>query len=301
MFAKPEEMLLHRPPGHGGLGLHSVKYKALAGAISTFLQTAAHPAFRSNLLHTLLYRKYVLDETDVPGAPAQPPPYFSQDFFNIIRKVKSQTPLSIPTLSEGDWYKLLTEDYITMEANVDNELKQFRPCKAELASPTTDWTFSWSMCRQPGLSPELSSFLWKMMLDLLSTQQKLNKMGSTPSPLCKLCKLEPGSLSHELISCTLNDNVGQLLLTTLQTPIPSLTSANILCLEFPTLDSKLHLPATLLIAVSLSTIWKERTTNSRVRAYQVRSELEQTINLLRTTRLVPSSEELRTMVGQMFN
>ena len=188
-----------------------------------------------------------------------------------------------------------------MEANVDNELKQFRPCKAELASPTTDWTFSWSMCRQPGLSPELSSFLWKMMLDLLSTQQKLNKMGSTPSPLCKLCKLEPGSLSHELISCTLNDNVGQLLLTTLQTLIPSLTSANILRLDFPTLDSKLHLPATLLIAVSLSTIWKERTTNSRVRAYQVRSELEQTINLLRTTRLVPSSEELRTMVGQMFN
>ena len=103
------------------------------------------------------------------------------------------------------------------------------------------------------------------------------------------------------LSCTLNDNIGQLLLTTLQTLIPSLTSANILRLDFPTLDSKLHLPATLLIAVSLSTIWKERTTNSRVRAYQVRSELEQTINLLRTTRLVPSSEELRTMVGQMFN
>ena len=114
-------------------------------------------------------------------------------------------------------------------------------------------------------------------------------------------RLETVSLSYELMSCTLNENIGQLLLTTLQTLIPSLTSANILRLDFPTLDSKLHLPATLLIAVSLSTIWKERTTNSRVRAYQVRSELEQTINLLRTTRLVPSSEELRTMVGQMFN
>ena len=134
------------------------------------------------------------------------------------------------------------------------------------------------MCRHPGLSPELSSFLWKMLLDLLSTQQKLNKMGSTPSPLCKLCKLETGSLSHELMSCTLNENIGQLLLTTLQTIVPSITSANILHLEFSTMDTKFHLPATLLTAVTLSTIWKDRTTNSRVRAYQVRSELEQTIN-----------------------
>ena len=65
MFAKPEEMVLHRPYSYGGLGLHSVKYKALAGFISTFMQTAANPAYRSNLLHTLLYRKYVLEEGDI--------------------------------------------------------------------------------------------------------------------------------------------------------------------------------------------------------------------------------------------
>ena len=92
MFAKPEEMVLHRPPTYGGLGLHSVKYKALAGFISTFLQTAANPAYISNLLHTLLYRKYVLEEDDVPGVPSQPPLYFSPDLFSIIRKVN---PLSM--------------------------------------------------------------------------------------------------------------------------------------------------------------------------------------------------------------
>ena len=41
MLIKPEEMLLHRPPSYGGLGLHPVKQKALAGFISTFIQTAA--------------------------------------------------------------------------------------------------------------------------------------------------------------------------------------------------------------------------------------------------------------------
>ena len=46
MFAKPKEMVLHRPHSYGGIGLQSVKYKALACYISTFMQTAANPTYR---------------------------------------------------------------------------------------------------------------------------------------------------------------------------------------------------------------------------------------------------------------
>ena len=97
MFAKPEEMLLHRPLHYGGLGLQSPKYKALAGFITTFLQTAANPSFCSNFLHHQLCRKFVLEEEHVPGAPTQPPPYLSQDFFATIRKVKNEFSLNIIT------------------------------------------------------------------------------------------------------------------------------------------------------------------------------------------------------------
>ena len=147
MFIKPEEMVLHRPPSYGGLGLHSVKYKALAGLISTFLQTAANPAYKSNLLHNLLYRKYVLDEEDVPGVPSQLPPYFSTDLFNIIKKVKNESPLSIINMSEGDWTRYLTEDFVTMEANNGNGNRGFHPSRAELASPSHDWEHSWLLYR----------------------------------------------------------------------------------------------------------------------------------------------------------
>ena len=37
MFVKPEEMVLHHPPHYGGVGLQSVKFRALAGFISFFL------------------------------------------------------------------------------------------------------------------------------------------------------------------------------------------------------------------------------------------------------------------------
>ena len=301
MFAKPEEMVLHRPPSYSGLGLQSVKYKALAGSISTFIQTAANPAYRSNLLHSLLYIKFVLEEDDVPGASTQVPPYFSQDFFDSIKRVKAATSSSIATLSEGDLCKLLIEDNITMLENLDENTREFRPCKAELASPSTDWTLSWSLCRHPWLSPDLSSFLWKMLLDLLSTQKKLNKMGANLSPICKLCKQDTGSLQHELLDCNLNDNTGQLLLSTLQSHIPSLTSASLLHLEFSNLEEKKHLPATILTAVTLSCIWKERTTSSKVWAYQVRSELEQTINLFRIARPGSASADLQTTIDQMFD
>ena len=237
MFVKPEEMVLHRPPTYGGLGLHSVKYKALAGFISTFLQTAANPAFNSSLLHTLLYRKYVLDEEDVPGVPNQLPPYFSPDLFSIIRKVKRESHLNIINMSEGDWTRYLTEDFLTMEADHGNGNRVFRPSRAELTSPTTDWEFSWLLCRQQGMPPDLSSFLWKMLLDLLCTQQRLHRISASTSPLCKLCKTETGSLQHELLECSFNDNTGQKLLSTLQIYMPNMTANFLLHLSLADLDT----------------------------------------------------------------
>ena len=265
------------------------------------MQTAANPAYRSNLLHNLLYRKYILEEDDVAGAPTQLPPYFTPELFAIIKKVKNESPLNITTMSEKDWSRLLTEDHVTMEVNTESQIREFRPCKAELASPTTDWAVSWSLCRVKGMPPELSSFAWKLLLDLLCTQERLHKMGASQSPLCKLCSKETGTLRHELLECTYNNNTGLQLLQCLQFHLPSLTASSLLHLGFADLESDKQLPATLLVAVTLSCIWKERSTSSKVRTYQVRAEIEQTITMLRTTRLANTAETLSTMLNQMFH
>ena len=283
----------------GGIGLHSVKFKALAGFISTFLQTAANPKFRPNLLHQLLFRKHVLLD-DAPGVPNQLPPYLSPELFSIIRKVKNESKLNITNMSEGDWNRYLTEEFITMEAETQDENRLFHPSKAELASPGNDWELSWFLARQPGIPPELTSFLWKMLLNLLSTQQRLHRVGASVSPLCKLCKTETGSQEHELIECSYNGSMGLKLLSTLQTYIPSMTPTSLLLLNLADLETEKQLPVSLLIASTLSCIWKERTTRSRVCAYKVRSQLEQTINLLRTTRLASMADTLSILTNQMF-
>lgn len=148
MLTKFEEMILHRPASYEGLGLQHIKtYKSLAGFITTFIQTSANPAFQSNLLHTLLFRKYVLEEDNVPGSHGQLSPYLSPEMFTIIRKVKTVTPLNIVTMSERDWSRLLTAGYVTMRVNTDSGVSEYLPCKAELASPSTDWELSWFLCR----------------------------------------------------------------------------------------------------------------------------------------------------------
>ena len=298
MLLKPEEMLLHRPPSYGGLGLHSVKCKALAGFISTFMQTAANPRFQPSLLHNLLYRKHVLLE-DVQGVPHLPP-YLSPELFTVMRKVKDHSKLNITNMSEGDWTRYLTEDLITMERDDEDGDRHFLPSRVELANPLIDWELSWQLCRQPGIPPELTSFLWKMLLDLLCTQQRLHRVGASMSSICKLCKDDTGTQEHELILCSLNNNIGLKLLSTLQYYIPTMTSNLLLHLSLPDIETEHQLPACLLIATTLSCIWTARTTSSRVCAFKVRSELEQTINLLRTTRISDSANILSIMLYHMF-
>ena len=67
------------------------------------------------------------------------------------------------------------------------------------------------------------------------------------------------------------------------------------------MDIKMHLTATILVAATLDSIWRQRYNNSRVCSYKVRSELEQAVRLLRTTRLTDTAETLSIMLGQMFH
>ena len=119
---KPAEMVLHRPIQMGGLGLHSVRYKALASLIRTFMETAAHPGFKHSLYHNTLYRVYVLEDTSIENPPP-PPQYYPEMFFNTIRQVKADTPLNITTMTTSQWYRELVEKNVTMDGDRDNHMQ----------------------------------------------------------------------------------------------------------------------------------------------------------------------------------
>ena len=112
--------------------------------------------------------------------------------------------------------------------------------------------------------------------------------------------MEAGTLQHELIDCTFNGNIGNLLVTCLQNYNPDLTVNTLLHLELGDMNQDMYLPATILVSTTLESIWTERSNNSRVCTYKVRSELEQSVSLLRRTRLTKEAESLSMLLGQMF-
>ena len=111
MLLKPEEIIMSRPTSFGGLSVHNVGVKALAGLITTFLETACNPKYRRSLYHSNLFRLNVLDDNSIPDPGF--PPFYSKNFFQVIKKVHTESALNVCVMSEGQWYRLLMEDNVT--------------------------------------------------------------------------------------------------------------------------------------------------------------------------------------------
>ena len=280
---KPTEMVLHRPIQMGGLGLHSVKSKALASLIRTFMETAANLNYTHNLYHTLLYRVYVLNDDSISNPPALPP-YYSAAFFDMIRQVKSNTPLNVSTMSTAQWYRVLVEQNITMIDAADSHNMEYIKTRAELASPATDWECSWRRARLKGLGSEATSFLWKLLHLILPTEERLSRILPNTPNHCKYCPNPiTADIPHCLFMCVSTREVGSWLLSLVRKHDHSVTPNNLVKLEFQAEDST-EMPLVWIISQTLLYMWGVRASGKTVSLIITRATLESKISLLRETR-----------------
>ena len=153
----------------------------MAGLIKTFLETAGHAKFRPSLYHTTLFRYHVLGDHSMsnPGFP----PFYSEEFFDMIRKVHHDSPLNVFKMSEKEWYTLLLEENCTMEVVGDSE--EYIKCSVERANPSTDWENSWRLARLPELGPDNTSFLFSLLHQILPTKERVARTKPNASSQCK--------------------------------------------------------------------------------------------------------------------
>ena len=290
---KPEELVLYRPAVHGGLGMLHVKFKAMAGLIKTFLETAGNEKFRTSLYHNMLYRYHILGDTSLPNPGL--PPFYSRYFFFAIQKVVNENSKNIFQMTEQEWYYFLLEEHCTME--MGESRMEYIKCRVERRSPDTDWENSWRLARLPGLGPDNISFLFRMLHQTLPTQERVARTKPNQSSICKMQECNANQeedLDHALIQCEANACMGTQLLSCLNTIEPGLNAEALLRLELP-VDEELELPVVWLLSTVFRIIWNLRQSSTRIRQYLVRSQLEAEINLLRETRYqnaVPIIEEL---------
>jgi hypothetical protein len=224
------------------------------------------------------------------------PPYYSASFFSAIKWVKENTPLNVTTMTTAQWYRVLVEKEVTMVEGNDSNMEYIR-CRAELASPVTDWEASWRRARIKGLGSEATSFLWKLMHRLLPTEQRIARILPNSSENCKYCPMQtPADLVHSFFNCVKTRVVGRSLLTALRQHDPSVTPSGLLRLEFQE-EGDMERPLVWMTAHILNYMWITRTNGRVVDLVLTRAMLESKINLLRETRY---SNEVNLLV-EIFN
>ena len=141
-------------------------------------------------------------------------------------------------MSIKEWTQVLTEENLTMDIT---DTRQYRACRAEIASPSTDWALSWKICRLQGLGSDLTSFNFKLLHKLLVTKERLHHLTPASSPLCSHCSNANEDVLHALIYCDYNQDAGHRVLTTAQQYIPAISGHALLRLELTDLPDILYL------------------------------------------------------------
>ena len=207
--------------------------------------------------------------------------------------------LNIKTMSVKLWYKHLLEVQVTHSEPEDPSA--LVPCRVERLAPGIDWGRSWLAVCVPGLTPEMRSFLWKMLHCILPTQERLHRMNmpNAPSPLCVQCtegKLD--DIEHALLRCNKIKPGADFLLQTLKSEIPDITFERIKYLDFRSEDL---LVPTYLTAATLSQLWSSRSCTRNLSWNSVRANVEQSILTLRKSRFASAASKLQQICGMSMH
>ena len=298
MFEKPSEIIMCRPTSYGGLGVQSVKFRAQAALIRTFMETAANPQFRHSLLHWHLFQYHVLDDTTLPNPGFLP--YYPDSFFQKIKQVHLHTPLNVKTMSTSQWTRVLTEEGVTMEQVPNQDTMQYVPSRSEMLSPNNDWLLSWRLCRLKCLNSEMISFNFKLLHNLLPVRHRLHQLTPATSSLCTLCPdSSHETIEHALLSCSFNNGTGQDLISTLQIVVPGLTPEQLLLLQFPNLTEAQEQSIVFLTAAWLLEVWDRRFKKIRITGFDIRTTLEAKCSLLRETRFHNNFEIMKELIQNL--
>ena len=290
-LVKPEDFLLYRARSEGGLGLIHPKVKAQALFIKCFLETATTGNFLQNKYHEAIFKWYVLQERDFihPSLP----PYISEEILHQIGQALNEG-LLIETMTVKAWYKHLLEVNITHSGEPGS--RELVPCRVERLNPSMDWKKSWMAASLPGLTSNKSSFLWKMLHDILPTRERMHRMSlpGVPSAVCTLClDNEEDNSEHALLTCSYIKVGADNLLLALQQEIPDMTLERIKFLDFRSDDLY---PLTFLTATVLEQLWISRTEKKRCTWPSIRAQVESEILLLRKGRQAQAGDRVQHML-----
>ena len=221
--------------------------------------------------------------------------YFRGDFFPAIKRIHA-SPLNISRIRIKEIYRFLIEE-VTMDHGRPNA-STLLPLSVELAHPSNQWDKTWSMARQSMLGPNLTTFLFKMLHQILPTADRVARILPNKSPYCTRCRGNnqvTETLEHAMFACEVSQPAGNVLLQGLKRIVPNMTPTKILTLDYDCQED-LSFPITWKTAHFLSSLWQLRVEKKAIQLIRIRSDMEASCRLLRESRLAGTSD----LINQIF-
>ena len=162
------------------MGLVSVKQKATAFLIKTFLELAANSNFLTSQCLNIFYRSRILGE-DIVSPPL--PPYYTTSFINSICEAKAEGKDIIKMSTRQLYYYLLDQD--VLKVTEADGAKVNEKCRIERKHPELDWNATWEKVRASFLSSNAFSFMWKLIHDILATKERIQATIGNVSERCR--------------------------------------------------------------------------------------------------------------------
>ena len=177
-----------------------------------------------------------------------------------------------------------------------------RKSRVEQLLPDNDWQRAYSFARLRGLSMEAKSFNFKLLHQILPFKERISHILRNTQPTCQLCDQNiPETPLHGLFLCNANNQAADTLLSLARPYDQSITPEKVLVFNINTSDMIYELPTMLILSTGFFFIWQNRLNKKRTSPYQIRSELESMVSLLRRTRSRVSREAGSMIINTIEN
>ena len=182
-------------------------------------------------------------------------------------------------MTARQWYIYLLKNEV-LESTHDDGTQSKRLCRTEILSPNIDWETIWRRVRHHSLPSLVTSFLWKLVNDLLTTEERVNSTVGNTSPFCRYgCHEVVADLEHCFFKCIMTQDVGDWLLVLIEKFGPT-SEANILKLDICDNDALVWI-----VASTLQFCWTQRVSSKKADVQECIAHLRGESELMRNSDL----------------
>ena len=287
-YLRPSDLVVYRSTTDGGLGLTHILSRCQALIICSFLETAIIPGFRWSLSNKELFNQNVLDLS----------PHFKVDFslfhnktlFNLIKAVKNASPTALHKMSLKQLYSTLVDLNIRKDLN-----GQVIPIHVEIKLLWVDWFTTWACIRLKGLDGNSISTTFLSILNILPSAERLARVNSKESNLCRYCPNRVEDIHHIIVECQSKESAN-FLLSILQHFQPTLCFTEMLFLQW--VHKEHFLQMTWLASSGIDLIWVNRNSGG-ICLPKLKSELLAYAHCLTQTKFKQEASMIKNAILQV--